>query len=175
MLTEYTNLAHKLGVHPKQAQGLLDFYNTFSQNQMTEQNKGYLTERDNDIAALKVEWGTGYDKNMNMAEQALKHFYPDEEARKAVTDTGFLDTVAGTKFFKMLGSNLSEEHFTPEGQGGFGDTTQELDAKIASTHGELYKMGTHHPQYNGKLSEYNLLLTKRWGSAKVNESSAPIR
>lgn len=167
----FSKKAHELGVLPNQAQAIMDFYNT----SMGEQNKissdAFREGVDQGIANLKTEWGDGYDKNVNIAEQALLHFYPDEEARKRVIATGFLDTIEGTKFFHSLGSNLSEDSFTHEFTGGFSETPEELVASIATVHGELTKMGKLHPQYASKMKQYQSLLNKKHGTKPVGMGS----
>ena len=171
LMTEFTALSHKLGMRPSQAQSVLDFYNQFAGNELTRQNQTYTDKLGEDTANLKAEWGNGYEKNMNLANQALNHFYPDQGAREALTNTGFLDTVEGTKFFQKLGSNLSEEHFTPEGQGGFGSTNEELDSQISTVSQELITLGKQHPQYQAKLAQYQNVLNKRHGTRPIAPTS----
>lgn len=170
LLKGFRELAHKAGVLPRQAQQILDFYNEFAGNDAKAQAAAYRESLEADQAKLKQEWGNGFEKNMNLAEQALDHFFPDAADKKALIETGFLDTIEGTKFFKRLGDSLSEDHFRPEAQGGFGDTIQELDAKIKAVHGEMTEMGKFHPQYQAKLQEYQNLLNKRHGTKPVARS-----
>ena len=163
--------AHELGVLPNQAQGIMDFFNEYSGEQVQAMDTNVQERIENDVKTLKSEWGEGYEKNMNLAEQALGHFFPDETERNALVNTGFLDTIEGTRFFKRLGESLSEDHFTPQASNGFGATPEELNDSISSTYRELNEMGRQHPQYAAKMKQYENLLAKRYGTQAVGPTS----
>tara|TARA_R110000782_G_scaffold256878_1_gene346099 strand:- start:365 stop:1264 length:900 start_codon:yes stop_codon:yes gene_type:complete len=167
LMTGYKQKAHELGILPHQAKGIMEYYNEFNGKDVASQSEAYANTLAEQTASLKTEWGEAYDKNINIAEQALKHFYPDEAQRKAIVETGFLDTIEGTKFFNMLGTSLGEDTIDFKGAGTFGASPEELGNQISAVHGELTKMGQRHPQYQAKLKEYNNLLTKKHGSAVV--------
>lgn len=163
----YTQKAHELGIHPNQAQGIMEYFNEYSGAQSTDQTAQFQQQLDADTAALKTEWGEAYSKNLNIADQALKHFYPEEADRKSLIETGFLDTIQGTKFFNRLGAALGEDTFDHDTQASFGSSPEEITGQIAETYTELAAMGKGHPQYNSKMAKYNALLAKKHGTASV--------
>jgi hypothetical protein len=167
LMTGYKQKAHELGILPHQAKGIMEFYNEFSGKDIASQSEAYTAQLAADTASLKTEWGDAYGKNINIAEQALNHFYPDDAQRQAVIDTGFLDTIEGTKFFNMLGNSLGEDTLDLKGDGSFGASPEELSDQITAVHGELTKMGQRHPQYQAKMKEYNNLLAKKHGTTPV--------
>jgi len=167
LMTGYKAKAHELGILPHQAKGIMEFYNEFSGKDIAAQSDSYKASLDADIATLKGEWGEAYGKNMNIADQALKHFYPDDAERQAMIDTGFLDTIEGTKFFNMLGKSLGEDTIDFKGHESFGASPEELGNQITEVHGQLTQMGKQHPQYAAKMKEYQNLLAKRHGNTVV--------
>lgn len=166
------NKAHELGVLPKQLKGIVDFYNNAQAEQMKAGMESYKQEIAQNRENLRKEWGDSFNAKMQMCEETLNHFFPEESDRKAIAETGFLDTIVGTKFFNMLGEKLQEDGFNPEIKGSFGNSMDELDTKITETHGKLMEMGKMHPQYNNKLKEYQTLLNKRHGTQIVGAGSA---
>lgn len=164
--------AHELGVLPRQLKGIVEFYNDAQANRIKAGMESYKQEVQQNRESLKKEWGDSFDAKMQMCNETLKHFFPEEKDQKAIQNTGFLDTVEGTKFFNMLGEKLKEDGFSPDIKGSFGDTMEQIDSKITETHGKLMEMGRMHPQYNAKLKEYQSLLNKRHGTHIIGAGSS---
>ena len=171
LLNGYREKAHQLGILPNQAQGIMEFFNEYTSGQEQNLDTSYGERVAADREALKKEWGEQHGKNLVLAEEALKHFYPSEEERKAVIDTGFLDTLQGTKLFHRLAAALGEDTLDT-GNVKFGQSPEQVDAAIATSYNELSTMGRQHPQYASKLKEYQHLLSKKHGSNPVDAGSA---
>ena len=175
MFNKFKEIAHANGILPKQAQAISDFYNQSLMEQGQGSTEAYQQRLANDTLALKKEWGEeGYDKNLDTADQALKHFVTDEAELKSIMDSGFLDNIAVTKLFHRLGMGLKEDDFDGDTQGTFGMDNAELDTAITKIGGELTTMGKFHPNYQHKLKEYQNALNKRYG-AKPVAGSASVR
>lgn len=173
MFNAFTKLAHENGILPKQAQAISDFYNQNIQDQGTNTTEAYQQKVAQETVSLKAEWGEeGYDKNIKIAEQALKHFVTDEAELKAIVDAGFLDSSAVTKLFHKLGIGLQEDGFDHETTGTFGMDNAGLDEAITKIGGELTTMGKGHPNYQAKLKQYQDALNKRHGSNPVSGSAS---
>jgi hypothetical protein len=175
MFNGFKELAHAQGILPKQAQAIVDYFNGQMQGQATSQTERVQQEIAEGRASLEKEWGAQFDANMQNAEMALNHFFPTPEEQKEIAATGFLDTVAGTKFFAMLASGLREDSFDDQTKGGFGMTKEAIDQRIGDTHKRLTEMGRQHPQYQGTLEEYNRLLRQRHGNTPVTASQTVAR
>ena len=171
VFNNFKQLAHETGLRPQQAQKILDFYNNASKEGATAQHEEYISKVAANQNTLKEEWGNGFEKNMDMCNQSLRHFFPEAADQQAIVETGFLDTVVGTKLFHKLAKGLSEEHFTPQGQGTFGATTDELDSSITKLSSELLAIGKQHPNYNAKLKQYQEALDKRHSTKPVGMSA----
>lgn len=166
--------AHKLGVLPKQLQGIIDHYNQFTAQDVQKSNESWQNQLNEEKQALEKEWGESFNNQMGLAEQALMHFFPDQAEREALAKTGILDTAIGTKLFAKLGNGLKEDGFDHNTTGSFGATPEQVDEMIKTTFTELQSMGRMHPQYQSKLKEYQNLLNKKHGSTPVG-TGAPIR
>lgn len=138
--------AHELGMLPKQAQGISDFYNELiggSNKQTAEQSLAHAEEQKN---ILKKEWGMSFDQKVMAAEAGLKQFASEEDIT-ALKQLGILDTAAGTKLFAKIGEGLAEDTFHEKAKGSFGMSPADIKTKIEG----FYKpdhpyMNKMHPQ-----------------------------
>lgn len=138
--------AHSLGLLPKQAQGVSDFYNELLKDTMqkneAEDEQRIVKERE----ALHKEWGNAFDKNIKLAESGLKQFASDEEI-KELSELGFMNNIAVTKLFAKIGGGLSEDTFTGQAKGNFGMSPDEAREKIRSYYDADHPyMNKMHPQ-----------------------------
>jgi len=179
MFTKFKEFAFNNNILPNQAQAMLDFHNEF----VIEQNKAAVTQAqadlDNNRKALLNEWGEeGFKRNLGLADQALKHYVPDEEARKSIIATGALDNPEITRLFVNLGKGLAEDNLIPKGGNGQGYNGGSLDkaeiqSKISEVNAELRNMGKGHPGYAAKLNEYQNLFTRLHGNQPVQGAATP--
>ena len=78
MLTKFKETAHKYGLSPKQAQGVLDHYQEITnQVNVDNDNSVMLTQQENE-RSLREEWGRSYDENINKASSLAKTFLGEE-------------------------------------------------------------------------------------------------
>lgn len=175
MFNKFNEVAYANGILPKQAQAIADFFNESMMEQGTGVAEANVQRLEQETLALKKEWGDeGYDKNIGIAEQALKHFVTDEAELKAIVDSGFLDSGAVTKLFHRLGMGLQEDGFDHDTKGTFGMDNNQLDESINTIGNELRAMGKGHPNYANKMKQYTDALNKRHGNKPV-AGSASVR
>jgi len=145
--------AHELGLLPRQAQGISDFYNSLISDmtkQQSEQSSSFIEEQKN---ILKKEWGMAFDKKITAAEAGLKQFASEEDI-KVLKDLGIFDTAAGTKLFAKIGEGLAEDTFHEKAKGNFGMTPAEVKAKIETFYDPSHPyMNRMHPQNEYYCSE----------------------
>jgi len=153
MFKNFTEKAHSLGLLPKQAQGISDFYNELLGNT----NKDAIAQNDSrveaEIGTLKKEWGEGFDKNIKMAEAGLKQFADDKEIAE-LRELGFMDNIKVTKLFQKIGAGLAEDTFSGKAMGNYGMTPDEAHSKIST----FYKpdhayMLSEHPEHDHAVQE----------------------
>ena len=69
-----SNLFHKYGLTPGQAQGIFNDYNGIALSQMAEGTKAQELTAANGITDLKKEWGAAWDAKLDTAGRAIKTF-----------------------------------------------------------------------------------------------------
>ncbi len=70
---------------------------------------------------LKTEWGSDYDKKLELTKRAFTHF-SGEEFDKFLVDTGIGNHPAFIKAFHAIGAAMGED-FSPQGKGPGSDET----------------------------------------------------
>jgi hypothetical protein len=114
--------AHEAGLHPRQAQRLLDRFTAAQAENLTTYRKGMETG----IAELKKEWGANFDKNAALAVKAVNELGGDE-IKGLLDSTGLGNHPALVKFFANLGAQLGEDTIVL----GDGPTTQDEGSRDA--------------------------------------------
>ena len=66
-LKEFSNQAHKLGLLPSQAQGVVKFYNDITAKSLQDADSKALAARENSTKSLKQEWGQAFDQQVSQA------------------------------------------------------------------------------------------------------------
>jgi hypothetical protein len=160
---KFLDTAHKSGLLPKQAQAVVDFFNSESATVMQRESEAKKADLQKGVQELQKEWGTNYKNNLEKASEALFAFASDEEL-KTMQEAGLLDNPIVTKIFHKIADSLKEDKFKTETKSLFGTSKDELNTKIA----EFYKadhpyMQYNHPQkayYQEQMLKMQQLLTK---------------
>ena len=85
MLTNYKDVAHKLGLQPRQAQGLLNWFNTTTADALPDPN-AMAAKQSETIESLKREMGAAYDDNIALSNGVLSEF-----STEGITDLQMAD------------------------------------------------------------------------------------
>lgn len=142
-IAELKPLAHKLGIMPKQLEGILEWYEGRADKQMgslTEQEK--LASKQH-VENLKKEFGNAFETKLSYATRVLEeHNVPGIEDLMA--DPKFGNNPVLTKLLVNLGEKLYKEADLKDGGGGkFALSPSEAQEKFSSI-----LMNNDHPYHN---------------------------
>jgi hypothetical protein len=149
--------AHKAGLLPKQAQGLLNWY-LGQEGTIKEKMEGAQKQRiEQGLTELKKEWGQGYDKEVAKARAAVKEF-GDEKLTKYLNDSGLGNDPMLIRLLAKAGAVLGEDKIRGDGGGRMGKTPAEIQREInvvMGNPGHPYFDQTHpgHKQAIADMSE----------------------
>lgn len=138
----FKETAHKSGLLPKQAQGMLDWYLQSEKTFATEAHKQLVAEQEKGLGALKSEWGQGYDKQVAYARAAVREL-GGPDLSKYLDDTGFGNDPQLIRLMAKAGALLGEDKIRGDGAGKFGKTPDEIRKEINSIMGNM-----EHPYFN---------------------------
>lgn len=134
-ISGFKEVAHKAGLLPQQAQGVLDWYLKRETETLAALEKSVETESNQAIADLKKEWAAGYDKNVSFAQMAVKEL-GGEEFQTYLRESGLGNDVNVIKFMAKVGELLGEDKLRGHGGGKFGKTPTEIQREIDQIRGD---------------------------------------
>ena len=141
---EFTQAAaakfHEAGLNTQQAQAVTAWYNEQVAAQTAAAQQAMQVQTENDLKALRSEWGSAYDENTEAGRRAARQFGLDAEA------LGKMEQAMGTgpllKFMAQVGRGLGEGKFVSGDEGGqFGLTPAAATARIAELKGDPAWLG----------------------------------
>ncbi|UQP02239.1 hypothetical protein L0Z36_10160 [Burkholderia multivorans] len=120
---------HEHGVSAETAKALAAKWNGYVEQQNSAAEAARIAKGQADLAALKSEWGDGYDKNLELGRQAMRKFgVPAEVIDRLAGESGDAATI---KVFSSIGASLSEGTLNPGEAGGSGAALTDDDARAA--------------------------------------------
>jgi len=161
---DFRALAHKTGVHPKQAQALADWFSDV--NLGAEQSvKAEVQKRfDTTVVELKKEWGNAYDLQLSRAQKVANEL-GGESFIKELESTGMGGNKHVIQFLAKIGEKMYAEHKFVEAQGGTNTMTPaDLDKEINRLKTEPAYTDKLHPRHKDVLAEMTDLFQKRYPS-----------
>lgn len=146
--------AHKLGILPKQFQGM---YKWFMNEQIAQYNDLVTVNKANaekSTAALRTEWGAAFDQNLGISERVLQT-YGDENVINFVKQNGLNTDANFVKFLHNIGKVLSEDQLTGK--------PPSLIMAPEEAKAELAKMENDkkHPLFDAMHPEHQAAMKKR--------------
>jgi len=106
-VSEFRNVAHKMGLNNEQVKGLIDFQIKSADFENQRQNTQITVDKQETENVLKQEWGYDYDKQVRNAQRALQ-VYGDPELQELMKgEAGNIPAVV--KFFAKIGSEVTED------------------------------------------------------------------
>lgn len=157
-VNNFKKTAFETGILPKQAQQMLDWYQSqveATENAYVEKAKNEVTEQ---VEALKKEWGNAYESKLNLARTAYDNF-ADEAMTEALEKQGLNQNPTLLRLFAKIGEELTKEG-TIKGDSSTGDgvyTPSDVEDKIKEYMAEpAYWDGTH-PQHSTITQKVNKL------------------
>ncbi len=129
---EFNKTAHRLGLLPKQAEGLIKFYNEMNVNNAASQEDQAAQAQLNTETDLKKEFGPTYTKRLDQAKKLATETLGNEMLNNTVLKDGTRlgDSVEVIKAFSMLADKLSEDEII-KGEGSSYQTASEIEKEIS--------------------------------------------
>jgi hypothetical protein len=109
-LKEFSSQAHKLGLLPSQAQGMVKFYNEITAKSLQDADNKALAARETSTKELKQEWGQAFDQKVSQAATLAKSVGATELLDTNLADgTKLGDHPVMIKAFAELANKMGED------------------------------------------------------------------
>lgn len=109
--------AHKLGLLPKQVQGLVEWFSTTDAEAQAKAQTEYKSTLDEKINGLKSEWGAAFDNKLHKVNLAIREF-GGEELLSKIEQSDLGNDVDFLKLMAAVGEQtLSEDKLKGGGTG----------------------------------------------------------
>ena len=143
---EFNKTAHKLGLLPKQAEGLIKFYNEMNGNIAANQEEAAAQAQLNVETELRKEFGPQFNKRLDQAKRlAVNSLGQDFLENTYLKDGSRLgDNLTVIKAFSSLADKLSEDPII-QGDGSSYMTAKDIEKEITelTQEGSAYWDKTH--------------------------------
>ena len=154
-VSEFNKTAHKLGLLPKQAEGLIKYYNELNGNIAETQEEQAAQSQLATETELKKEFGPQFSKRLDQAKKlAVNSLGSDFLENTYLKDGSRLgDNLSVIKAFSQLADKLSEDEII-KGDGSEYMTAKDLEKEIneLTQEGSAYWSKTH-PNHNKAVQE----------------------
>jgi len=161
-LNNFSTQAHKLGLLPGQANGVVQFYNEAMSKVQQEQDNVAVAAREASTSELKKEWGQAYDQKVSQAANLAQSVGANELLNANMADgTKLGDHPIMIKAFAQLAGKMGEDSIT-QSSGPTFQTPAQLEKDI----GELTMPGSaywdkSHPNHKLAVEEVLALREKK--------------
>ena len=161
-LKNFSSQAHKLGLLPTQAQGMVNYYNEMVGKQLADAESISTSQREKAMTELKTEWGQAYDQKLQKANTVVSSVFPKGIMSMNLEDgTKFGDHPEVIKAFAALGEKMGEDDII-KSDGPVYMTPKEIEKQI----GELQQTGSaywdkNHPNHDTAVQEVQTLIQKK--------------
>ena len=158
-LTNFKDAAHKYGLLPKQAEGILNFYQDMTNGMIADLDSKAEQGRMQAEQTLQREWGAAYNSKLTSAMDAAREYLDTDFAHLTLSDgTKVGDHPAFIRAFAKIASDVGEDKFV-SANGPQYMTPDEISKQI----GELQKQGSaywdkNHPNHDAAVKEVQNLL-----------------
>ena len=153
-LKGFADQAHKLGLLPGQADGVVKFYNDMIGAELSNANSIATAAREKATTELKTEWGQAYDQKIAAANNVVRSVLPDGFMSMNMEDgTKLGDNPVVIKAFAMLAEKMGEDKIISS-DGPMMMTPKALDKEINSltAPGSAY-WDKSHPAHKDAVAE----------------------
>ena len=116
-MTEVKGLFHKLGLTPKQASGIMEYYMQSSDSVVRSQLSQAEQQSQASTAELKQEWGDKFDANLDVAKAVIKKF-GDEKFLTYLEGSGMGNNAQLIRVLNKVGMAMMEDVSRGGGAGG---------------------------------------------------------
>ena len=161
-LKEFSSQAHKLGLLPTQANGVVKFYNEMTAKSIQDADSKALAARETSTKELKQEWGQAYNQKVSQAATLAKSVGATELLDANLADgTKLGDHPVMIKAFAELANKMGEDSIV-QASGPTYLTPNQIEKQI----GELTQTGSaywdkRHPNHQAAVQEVLALREKK--------------
>ena len=152
---EFNKAAHQLGLLPKQAEGLIKFYNEMNGNNAASQEEAAAEAQLQTETELKAEYGPQFSKRLDQAKKLAVNSLGSEFLENTYLKDGSRlgDNIKVIKAFSELADKLSEDEII-KGDGSEYMTAKDIEKEIneLTQEGSAYWSKTH-PNHNKAVQE----------------------
>ena len=110
---------HEAGLTPAQAKTVAEKYNEYFQGMAGESHEQIEAERQQEVEALKKQWGAAYEQNLAVVDRAAQQFGMHGEQLEALRQA--MGPKAAAEFVYNIGAKLGEDQYVDSGSHGNGD------------------------------------------------------
>ncbi len=153
-LKTFAEQAHKLGLLPGQADGVVKFYNDMIGQELSNANSIAEAARNKATTELKTEWGQAYDQKLTAANNVVASVFPPGFMSMNMEDgTKIGDNPAVIKAFAMLAERMGEDKIV-QSDGPIMQTPKQIDKEInnLTAPGSAY-WDKNHPNHQTAVEE----------------------
>ena len=161
-LKEFSSQAHKLGLLPSQAQGMVKFYNEITAKSLQDADSKALTARETSSTELKKEWGQAFEQKISQAASLAKSVGATELFNANMADgTKLGDHPVMIKAFAELANKMGEDSIV-QASGPTYLTPNQIEKQIGElTQTDSAYWDKHHPNHQAAVSEVLALREKK--------------
>jgi len=161
-LKEFSSQAHKLGLLPGQAQGMVKFYNEITAKSLQDADSKALAARETSTKELKQEWGQAFDQKVSQAATLAKSVGATELLDTNLADgTKLGDHPVMIKAFAELANKMGEDSIV-QASGPTYLTPNQIEKQIGElTQTDSAYWDKHHPNHQASVDEVLALREKK--------------
>lgn len=139
LVSKFKEIAHKTGLLPRQAQGMLEWYTGLEEEAGKTRDATKKVEMKEQWEGLRKEWGQGYDRQMEIGEFGVREL--GEDVANWLLKTGLSKDANMVKILNRFGKAVgAEDKIRGDGGGGRisgGQTPAEIQKQIDNIRGNL--------------------------------------
>jgi len=162
-LKAFSATAHQLGLLPKQAEGIINYYNELANASEVDTNAKAETARTESEKTLRKEYGSAYKHRLHAAKNLASSTLGNDFLNNTILQDGSKlgDNPIIVKAFADLASTLSEDSLV-KGDAPAYMSLKEINKQIAALQqpGSAY-FDKRHPNHDDAVSEMQTLIQKK--------------
>ena len=162
-LKAFSATAHQLGLLPKQAEGIINYYNELANASEVDTNAKAETARAETEKTLRKEYGSAYKHRIHAAKNLASSTLGNEFLNNTILQDGSKlgDNPIIVKAFAELASQISEDTMV-KGEAPAYMSLKEINKQIAALQqpGSAY-FDKRHPNHDDAVSEMQTLIQKK--------------
>ncbi len=162
-LKAFSATAHQLGLLPKQAEGIINYYNELANASEVDTNAKAETARTESEKTLRKEYGSAYKHRLHAAKNLASSTLGNDFLNNTILQDGSKlgDNPIVVKAFAELASQISEDTMV-KGDAPAYMSLKEINKQIAALQqsGSAY-LDKRHPNHDDAVSEMQTLIQKK--------------